>query len=97
MSGSRYIAVASGSAARTARSAASMVAATSAAELVALTPILAATSSSSGPRCRVFMWMTRSTPGVAVSAATTALLRLGARGLAEQEALGLDREDHRDR
>ena len=49
-----------------------MVAATSAAELVAVTPILAATSSSSGPRCRVFMWMTRSTPGVPARAASIA-------------------------
>ena len=52
------------------RSAASIVAATSSADAPGRTPILAATRSSSGPRCRVFMWMIDSTPSVPASAAS---------------------------
>ena len=51
-----------GTAARIRRSAASMASATSAAVEVPGTEILAATSSSSGPRCMVFMWMMPITP-----------------------------------
>ena len=70
-------------------------AATSAAESVRRTPILAATSSSSGPRCSVFMWMTRSTPAVGLQRRRGSAARPGVGRLAEQQALGLDREDDR--
>ena len=57
-----------GSAARSARSAASMVAATSAAVAPGGTAIFAATSSSSGATCSVLRWMIRSMPGADATA-----------------------------
>ena len=71
------------------------VAATCAAVSEALTAILAPTSSSSGPRWSVFMWMMRSTPGVASRAASIRAGRPASR-LAQQQALGLDRQHDRD-
>ena len=49
-----------------------------------------------GPRCIVRMWMTLLDPVTALDGGADPVLRLGARGLTEQQALGLEREHHRD-
>src|SRR5581483_8802017 len=77
-SGSRNIRRAWGTPARTAASARSMTNAVSERGMAPSTAILATTRRSSGPRCSVRRWMTRSTPGVPSRAAQMAACTAGA-------------------
>src|SRR5688500_17885550 len=84
-----------GSTSRTWASASSMVVAMSAPSAWLDTAILAATRSSSGPRCTVRRWMTRSTPG-ASSRAVNLVDLLGYGGLPDEQAGGLPGQENRD-
>ena len=61
------------------------------------TPIFAATSSSSGPRCSVFMWMMRSMLAAVDERRLDLPHVLRGGRLTDQQALRLDGQDDRDR
>ena len=73
------------------------IAAASAATSGASMSTLVATSSSSGPSWSVRRWITRRTSGLRLDGGADRRVHVGARGLADQQALHLDREHDRDR